>query len=95
MTANQTGTWNGERKPWLESWNQMALYILGDEQPLVHEFSTSQDGGKIRYRILPHGIYDASTANRFGLEQAPSLVHLAANSNAIAKPVVSIGGSVQ
>ena len=38
-------------------------------------------------------IYDASLANRFGLEQAQPLVHLAADKNAISKPIVAMEGS--
>ena len=46
-----------------------------------------------RYRVMPHGRYDATQANRFGLEQAQPLVHLAASKNAISKPLLALDGS--
>ncbi len=43
-------------------------------------FPLTQDGPvNFRYRILPHGKYNVIDANRFGLEQAQPLVHVAAN----------------
>ena len=57
-------------------------------------FPLTQDGPvTFRYRIMPHGAYDAAMVNRFGLEQSQPLVPLAANSNAISNPLVGIEGS--
>jgi hypothetical protein len=42
---------------------------------------------------LPHGAFDAAAANRFGMEQAQPLVHLAANANAIGKSMIELTGS--
>jgi alpha-mannosidase len=43
-----------------------------------------------RFRILPHGAYDAATANRFGLEQAQPLAHVAANVDSKLKPLDAV-----
>jgi alpha-mannosidase len=57
-------------------------------------FPLTQDGPvTFRYRILPHGAYNAATANRFGLEQAQPLVALAADKNPITKPLIAIEGA--
>ena len=65
--------------------------FMGDEQPLAHEFPLTQDGPvAFRYRIHPHGGYDAVAANRFGLEQAQPLVHVTADKNPDVKPVVAV-----
>ena len=95
MTANQTGTWNGERKPWLRKLEPNGtVYSWVMNNHWFTNFPLTQDGPvKFRYRILPHGVYDASAANRFGLEQAQPLVHLAADKNAISEPIVAVEGS--
>jgi hypothetical protein len=95
MTANQTGTWNGERKPWLRKLEPNGtVYSWVMNNHWFTNFPLTQDGPvKFRYRILPHGAYDASTANRFGLEQAQPLMHLAADKNAISDPIVAVEGS--
>ncbi len=95
MTANQSGNWSGERKPWLkklESGPSIYSWVMNNHW--FTNFPLTQDGPvTFRYRILPHGIYDAALANRFGLEQAQPLVSLAAKNNAIAKPLFTIEGS--
>ena len=54
-------------------------------------FPLTQDGPvTFRYRILPHGAYDAAAANRFGLEQAQPLAHVAANDNPNLNPLVAV-----
>ncbi|MFA5814298.1 MAG: glycoside hydrolase family 38 C-terminal domain-containing protein [Bacteroidales bacterium] len=95
MTANQTGSWSGERKPWLKKLEpSSAIYSWVMNNHWFTNFPLTQDGPvTFRYRILPHGPYNAATANRFGLEQAQPLVHVAANSNAISKPMVGLEGS--
>jgi hypothetical protein len=95
MTANQSGTWSGERKPWLKKTEPGSIvYSWVMNNHWFTNFPLTQDGPvTFRYRILPHGAYDAATANRFGLEQAQPLVHIAAKNNAISKPIVAIEGS--
>ena len=95
MTANQTGTWSGERKPWMKKIEPTGtIYSWVMNNHWFTNFPLTQDGPvTFRYRILPHGGYDASTANRFGLEQSQPLIHLAADNNAISKSMVAIEGS--
>lgn len=95
MTANQTGSWSGERKPWLRKLEPSSIiYSWVMNNHWFTNFPLTQNGPvTFRYRILPHGPYDAATANRFGLEQAQPLVHVAANTNAISKPMIALEGS--
>jgi hypothetical protein len=52
-------------------------------------FPLTQDGPvTFRYRILPHGKYNVVTANRFGMEQAQPLTHVAANINPKINPLI-------
>ena len=54
-------------------------------------FPLTQDGPvAFRYRIHPHGGYDAVDANCFGLEQAQPLVHVTADKNPDVKSVISV-----
>jgi alpha-mannosidase len=95
MTANQSGTWSGERKPWLKKLESgSAIYSWVMNNHWFTNFPLTQDGPvTFRYRILPHGAYDAAAANRFGLEQSQPLVSFAAKNNAISKPLFTIEGS--
>ncbi len=70
MTANQTGTWNGERKPWLKKLTpDGTVYSWVMNNHWFTNFPLTQDGPvEFRYRILPHGAFDAALANRFGLD---------------------------
>ena len=95
MTANQTGNWSGERKPWLRKLeHNSVIYSWVMNNHWFTNFPLTQNGPvTFRYRILPHGSYNAATANRFGLEQAQPLVAIAANANAISKPLIAVEGS--
>ena len=95
MTANQSGTWSGERKPWLKELEPgSAIYSWVMNNHWFTNFPLTQDGPvTFRYRILPHGVYDAATANHFGLEQAQPLVSFAAKNNAISKSLFALEGS--
>jgi len=95
MTANQSGTWSGERKPWLKKTEPSStVYSWVMNNHWFTNFPLTQDGPvTFRYRILPHGAYDAATSNHFGLEQAQPLVHIAAKNNAISKTMVALEGS--
>ncbi len=95
MTANQTGTWSGERKPWMKkSETGSILYSWVMNNHWFTNFPLTQDGPvTFRYRILPHGIYKAAEASRFGREQSQPLIPLAANNNAISKPILALDGS--
>lgn len=95
MTANQTGTWSGERKPWLrklESGSTIFSWVMNNHW--FTNFPLTQDGPvTFRYRILPHGPWDAAAASRFGMEQSQPLVPLAAGNNAVSGPLVALEGS--
>ncbi len=95
MTANQTGTWSGERKPWLKKLESgSAIYSWVMNNHWFTNFPLTQEGPiPFRYRILPHNGYNAAVANRFGLEQAQPLVSFAAKNNSIQKPLFAIEGS--
>jgi hypothetical protein len=95
MTANQTGAWNGERKPWLSNLEPgSTVYSWVMNNHWFTNFPLTQDGPvAFRYRMLPHGGFDAAQANRFGLEQSQPLLHVAANDNAIPKPLMTLDGS--
>jgi len=95
MTANQTGDWSGERKPWLKKLDRSSvIYSWVMNNHWFTNFPLTQDGQvTFRYRIMPHGKYDVAMANRFGMEQAQPLLHVAANANAIFHPLIAVEGS--
>jgi alpha-mannosidase len=95
MTANQTGTWSGERKPWLKKLESAAaIYSWVMNNHWFTNFPLTQDGPvTFRYRILPHGVYNVADANRFGLEQVQPLIAFAAKNNAVSKPLFAVEGS--
>ena len=92
MTANQTGSWDKERKPWIKKLERSStVYSWVMNNHWFTNFPLTQDGPvTFRYRILPHGAYDAAAANRFGMEQAQPLAHVAANADPVVKPLVAI-----
>lgn len=95
MTANQSGTWSGERKPWLRKLDpNSVIYSWVMNNHWFTNFPLTQDGPvTFRYRILPHGAYDPAIANRFGLEQSQPLVSVATSLNAISKQQIIVEGS--
>ena len=92
LTANLPGSWAGEKKPWLKKLEPSAtVYSWVMNNHWFTNFPLTQDGPvTFRYRILPHGAFSAAAANRFGLEQAQPLAHVAANSDPALKPLVAI-----
>jgi len=67
------------------------IYSWAMNNQWITNFPLTQDGPvTFRYRILPHGAYDATVANRFGLEQAQPLAHVAANNDPKIKPLVAV-----
>ena len=92
MTANQTGSWDKERKPWIKRLERSStVYSWVMNNHWFTNFPLTQDGPvTFRYRILPHGAYDAAAANRFGMEQAQPLAHVAANADPAVRPLVAI-----
>lgn len=91
MTANLDTKW-GNDGAWISRLKPSStIYSRVMNNHWITNFPLTQDGPvTFRYRILPHGAYDAVVANRFGLEQAQPLAHVAANNNPELKPLVAI-----
>ena len=91
MTANNAQGW-GNKGHWIEKLEPSStIYSWVMNNHWHTNFPLTQDGSvKFRYRILPHGSYNVTTANRFGMEQSQPLVHVAANKNPQVKPFVEI-----
>ena len=92
MTANLIGGGGGQRKPWLRKLEPSStVYSWAMNNHWHTNFPLTQDGpAPFRYRIWLHGPYDAAAANRFGLEQAQPLAHVAANGNPKLSPLVAV-----
>jgi hypothetical protein len=91
MTANISLSW-GAQGPWLRKLEPSStVYSWAMNNHWHTNFPLTQDGPvTFRYRIMPHGAYDAAAANRFGLEQAQPLAHVTANNDPKVKPLVTI-----
>ncbi len=91
MTANLDTKW-GNEGAWIDRLKpSTTIYSWVMNNHWITNFPLTQDGPvKFRYRILPHDAYDAVVANRFGLEQAQPLAHVAANNDPELKPLVAI-----
>ena len=91
MSANlETGWGNGG--PWIHKLERSStIYSWVMNNHWITNFPLTQDGPvAFRYRIFPHGAYDAAAANRFGLEQAQPLARVAANNDPKLVPVVAL-----
>ena len=92
MTANLTGSWGKVRKPWLDHivpGTSVYSWVMNNHWHT--NFPLTQDGPvTFRYRLLPHGAFDAAAANRFGLEQSQPLVHVTANIDPKIKPLLTL-----
>jgi len=91
MTANIALSW-GPQGPWLRTLEPSStIYSWVMNNHWHTNFPLTQDGPvTFRYRIRPHGVYDAAAANRFGLEQAQPLAHVTANHDPQVTPRVSL-----
>jgi hypothetical protein len=91
MTANIDCGW-GNKGPWIRKLTPSStVYSWVMNNHWITNFPLTQDGPVLfRYRILPHGSYDTAAANRFGLEQAQPLAHVAANGNPKLNPLVAV-----
>ncbi len=94
ITANMYTGW-GNAGPWISKLQPSStVYSWVMNNHWITNFPLTQDGPvTFRYRIMPHGAYDVAAANRFGLEQAQPLAHVAANNNPALKPFVTLDGS--
>lgn len=91
MSANISLSWGG-KGPWLSSLEPSStIYSWVMNNHWHTNFPLTQDGPvQFRYRLLPHTGYDAVAANRFGLEQAQPLVHVAAANDPQVKPLIQL-----
>jgi alpha-mannosidase len=91
MTANVHTGW-GNDGPWLKRLDPSStIYSWAMNNHWVTNFPLTQDGPvRFRYRLRLHGGYDASAANRFGLEQAQPLAHVATNRDPKLTPLVAV-----
>lgn len=91
MTANIDCGW-GNKGPWIRKLAPSStIYSWVMNNHWITNFPLTQDGPvTFRYRVLLHGAYNAAAANRFGLEQAQPLAHVATNSDPKLKPLVAV-----
>ena len=91
ITANISLSWGG-KGPWLKKLEPSStVYSWVMNNHWHTNFPLTQDGPvTFRYRILPHGAYDATTVNHFGLEQAQPLAHVTANQNPGIRPWLDV-----
>lgn len=91
MTANIDCGWEN-KGPWIKELKPSStIYSWVMNNHWITNFPLTQDGPvSFRYRLLPHGTYDAAAANRFGLEQAQPLAHVAANGDPKLNPLVAV-----
>lgn len=91
MSANNARGW-GNGGHWIEKVEPSStIYSWVMNNHWHTNFPLTQDGSTaFRYRIKPHNGYDASEANRFGMEQSQPLVHVAANMDPDIKPFVRL-----
>ncbi len=79
------GPWETELKP------SSTLYSWVMNNHWHTNFPLTQDGPvTFRYRMYPHGAYNAVEANRFGLEQAQPLVHVMSAADPAVKPLIAL-----
>ncbi len=91
MTANIALGWGG-KGPWiqkLEPASSVYSWVMNNHWHT--NFPLTQEGSvNFRYRIMPHNGYNASAANRFGMEQAQPLAHVMANLDPQVSPLIQI-----
>ena len=89
MTANLDTKW-GNEGAWINKLEPSStIYSWVMNNHWITNFPLTQDGPvTFRYRILPHGGYNVVNSNRFGMEQAQPLVHVAANNDPKIAPLI-------
>ena len=82
----------GAKGPWISKLEPSStIYSWAMNNHWYTNFPLTQDGPVIfRYRILPHGAYNAVAANHFGMEQSQPLSHVATNDDPKISPFVVI-----
>ena len=95
MTANIIGGATNSPK-WIRKLEPSStIYSWALNNHWHTNFPLSQEGKiQFRYRIQPHNApYDASSSNRFGLEQAQPLIITTVDKGLISKPLMDIKGN--
>ena len=94
MSANNAHGW-GNGGHWIEKVEPSStIYSWVMNNHWHTNFPLTQDGiTGFRYRIRPHGVFSASAANRFGMEQSQPLVHVVANTDPKITPFVQLDNS--
>lgn len=90
-SANISLGWGGQG-PWETRLPQSStVYSWVMNNHWHTNFPLTQDGPvTFRYRMLPHAVYNAADANRFGLEQAQPLQHVMADKDPAVKPLIAL-----
>ena len=90
-TANISKGW-GTKGNWynkLEPSSTIYSWVMNNHWHT--NFPLAQDGPvQFRYRLYPHEAFNAVEANRFGIEQAQPLIHVATNKAPDIKPLLAI-----
>ena len=92
MTANITKEWSNEG-PWIEKCEPSStIYSWVMNNHWFTNFPLTQDGPvTFRYRIMMHNTpYNSVAANRFGMEQARPLIHVATNQDPHIQPLIAL-----
>nr|AUN37913.1 alpha-mannosidase [uncultured bacterium] len=91
MTANISLSW-GNKGPWLRKLEPSStIYSWVMNNHWHTNFPLTQEGPvSFRYRLMPHGVYNAVEANRFGLEQSQPLVHILTEKDPKTQPLLTI-----
>lgn len=94
MTANISMGWGG-KGPWINKLEPSStIYSWAMNNHWHTNFPLTQDGPvRFRYRMFPHDGYDVVASNRFGVEQAQPLVHVAANVDPKIAPLLAVDNS--
>ncbi|HTY57338.1 MAG TPA: glycosyl hydrolase [Bacteroidota bacterium] len=92
ITGNNTAGWDGKGDVWPgHTPPSPTIYSWVMNNHWFTNTPLTQEGPVLfRYRILPHGRFDAAEANRFGVEQCQPLVPVAADKDPIAKPLLAV-----
>lgn len=91
QSANIAMGW-GDKGNWIHQLeNSSTIYSWVMNNHWHTNFPLTQDGPvEFRYRLFPHGAYDAVETNRFGLEQSQPLLHVMADKDPDVQPLITV-----
>ena len=92
ITGNNTAGWDGKGDVWpRKTAPSPTIYSWVMNNHWFTNTPLMQDGPvAFRYRVAPHGPYDAPAADRFARGQSQPLIALAADKNPIAEPFLRV-----